>query len=182
MGIHYISLAHHGDETHRQTIPAGGNHPLKFPATDKTDPWEMHQSYRDYLNQPEAAVITPIVSGWATLTLDVTWAEQGHTWRYGIVQDTQEATRHSTAASDDPWTHATMVEAGKPLVILLGHDAGRGQEVLAARLQLAIDDSIATPHIQKIRVRAGTDPSVPADNEPPGNPGDDGTPPVIFPE
>ena len=175
MGIHYLSVVYTSDPQNRQTIPSGGNHPLKFPRNEQHDPWEMH-------SEP-GAIIDPVVDGFAVIQLDVTWEGGNYIRRYGLVGDglPYENTTDGNRPSIE-WVNITPLKRGEPIAFLVGHDQPTPQQILSARLTIAINDDISHPEERKVRVRPGTDAEDPTEPEAPANPGDDGTPPVIFPE
>lgn len=170
MPVYYASIGYTTEPGKKQIIPVGGNHELKFPRNEQKDPWGMHPTAGGVIRIP--------FTGVAHIQLDVHWANGTATRRQYITGDQQayEAEAHSTLL-DVTQTHLTPVRDTELLGILVGHDAATPQEIVAARIQIAINTDVATPPVRPLRVRVGTDPWIPDDPEAPGQPGGT-TPPV----
>lgn len=176
MAIYYASVGYVSDPENLQTIPAGETRPLKFPITEQRDPWNMHPD--------PGALFRSFARGLATVQLDVTWTNGGtFTRRLAVVSENQDYENNwHTRLDVDSWTSLLVLKPGEEFAVLVSHDSPSPQDIQSARIQIVIQDDVAERPERRIRVRAGTDPSVPDDPEAPANPGDDGTPPVDWPE
>lgn len=161
MAIYYASIGYTSTPETQQIIPAGGNHPLKFPRDEQTDPWEMHPKRRpdgyvvgDFLLDPESAVILPPVDGMASIQVDVVWDTGRYIRRTYVISENwpYENTFHYDT---DPtsWTSMAFVRRGEPFAVLVGHDSLNPQGIVSARIQVAIQSDIAQPPVRRARER-----------------------------
>lgn len=165
MAIYYASIGYTSDPDNIQEIPVGGNHPVKFPRNEQRDPWGMHRT--------GGPVIRMAASGLATFQIDVHWTPGTYARRHYLVSDNQPYEGEADAVRPDfTFTHHAIVRDGEEFAILVGHGSATPQQIAAARIQVMIDDSLADPPEQKIRIREGHDPSVPTPPEGPPTVGD----------
>lgn len=162
MSLYYASIGYTTEPGREQIIPAGATRPLKFPRNEQRDPWDMHAS------PGMTATIRIPADGIAAFQLDVYWATGAtHTSRYNIVGDQQDYEGTLVGTGEQAtWTHRARVRQGEEIAVLISHDAATGQEITAARLQVAVEADVALPPERRQRVRTGTDPFAPT--SPPG--------------
>lgn len=185
MSIYYASVVYTSTPETRQPIPVGGNHALKFPYNEQNDPWGMHPKrrpdgyvVRDFLTDPESAIIIPAVTGLATIQLDIAWTGQANAYRSAVVgENLPFENTHTDIRPDLLWTSLTPVRAGEPIAVLVGHTAATPLQIASARITVTIQDDIAVPPERPVRVRGGDDPYPETQPEAPANPGGS-TPPV----
>lgn len=157
MAIYYASIGYTSEPGNQQFIPVGGMQQLKFPRNEQRDPWKMHPLPGGVFRMP--------VNGVATIQLDVYWNNGQVERRHVITGDEQPYEGACvTTRADVTWTHHTTVRAGETIGVGVRHLAATPQEIVAARIQIMIDDDVAIPPDHRLRVRKGTDPLAP---EPP---------------
>lgn len=175
MAIYYASVGFTSDPDNQQIIPVGGMRELKFPRNEQRDPWGMHALPGGLFRMP--------VNGVATIQLDVYWSLGQAGRRHAINGDEQpyEGT-YDTTRADVTWTHHTTVRNGEILGVGVRHDSATPQSIVAARIQIMINDDVAIPTDRRTRIRVGTNPEGPDLPEGPPNVGDGIAQPPFDPE
>lgn len=174
MAIYYASVGYTSDPENQQIIPVGGMHQLMFPRNEQRDPWEMHRL--------PGGLFRMSVNGVATIQLEVYWSLGQYLRRHAINGDEQpyEGT-FDTPRADVTWTHHTTVRNGEILGVGVRHDSATPQNIVAARIQIMINDDIAIPAEPRTRIRVGTNPD-PDTTEGPPHVGDGIAQPPFDPE
>lgn len=178
MSLYYASIGYTTEPGREQVIPAGATRPLKFPRGEQRDPWNMHDK------PGMTATIRIPADGVAAFQLDVYWASGAtHTSRYNLVGDQQDYEGTCVATGEQvTWTHRAIVHRGEELAVLISHDSPADQEIVAARLQVAVEADIALPPDHRLKVRYGTDPDGPPRVEPTPTQGDGIAQPTVPPD
>lgn len=189
VSIYYARIGYTSTPETRQIIPAGGNHPLKFPRDEQRDPWGMHPKrlpdgtvIGEFLADANSALFYPARTGLAVIQTDVDWQAGQYSRRNGLAGDNQpyEPTFQSDQDSTT-WTTMIRVDEGEPFAILVGHTANTPQNIAAARIRIAIHDDVAEPTEQRLRIRPGDIVNDPETEGPP-NAGDGIEQPPYDPE
>lgn len=174
MGIHYASIGFTSDPEHRLIIPPGGMQELILPRNEQRDPWGMHPRPGGLFRMP--------VTGIATIQVDVYWSNGQYLRRHAITGDEQEYEgTFDSPRADITWTHHATVRTGEILGIGVRHDSANPQEIVAARVQILVDDAVQFPAERRIRIKDGTDPD-PVVIEPTPVEGDGVAQPPVDPE
>lgn len=165
MALYVCSLGFKPATGQEQVIPSGGYTLLRFPygAQENIDPWDMHPSNAPY-PAPESGLIHPAVAGWGTLELNIIWLDGNYTELrdvfvrdpLGIPDQTAYAHRPRTAGEQCfDKVHGLNVRPGTPLGVMVAHDGAGSAKVRMIQFKLTINDDIALPPADRLKLRPG---------------------------